>query len=192
VHALRAPLPGEFVPDSGGIATEPSISAYVAARLAEWRARALRIEGALDPEDLALMEEVAREAERALAEPTDACCVHLDHHHGNLHVERAAEGFRVSGIFDLMSCAFGDGEQDLSRSVALFAREDDALARAFLEGYTARLPLRPGARERFRLYMLIDQLIFWEYGRRNRVWYPEALRFRDSVASSLALDRLLA
>lgn len=85
----------------------------------------------------------------------------------NLALQRNSRGgWSVSGVFDLMQAYLGDGEADLSRTVAEYV-EDQALATAFLAAYRARRALRPGAVERFRIYMLLDRLQIWEYAQRH-------------------------
>ena len=110
---------------------------------------------------------------------------------GNVVVERQVGSWAVTGVFDLMTCAFGDGEEDLPRTTAEFARSDRDAARAFVEAYRLRRPTRPGARERFRLYMLADRLVLWEYGRRAQEWFKPELRFRDFARGFIELDSLL-
>jgi hypothetical protein len=39
--------------------------------------------------------------------------------------------------------------------------------------------------------MLMDRLILWEYGRRNRVWFSDDASFRDFAERSMSLDSLL-
>jgi hypothetical protein len=68
-----------------------------------------------------------------------------------------------------MTCAFGDGEQDLPRLTASLAFPDLEAARSFIAAYRDRRPFRPGFVQRFRLYMLMDRMVLWEYGRRNRM-----------------------
>lgn len=92
--------------------------------------------------------------------------------------------------FDSMIWAFGDGQQDLPRSTARFALADLEPARSFIAAYRERQPLPAGCHERLRLYMLWDRLVLWQYGRRNRVWFPENARFRDFASGFLSLHSI--
>lgn len=191
LQRLTAPDPGEYDPKRERIRAELPFGDWVLRSIDDWREKTLAVPGALDSVDVAFVDEVVAATREALGEPFQACFVHHDYQEGNVAVERVAKAWRLSGVFDLMTCAFGDGEQDLSRSTAAFAFPEREAARAFLAAYAARRPLRPGHRERFRLYMLMDRLIHWEYGRRNRVWFPDGARFRDFAAGFLSLDSLL-
>jgi aminoglycoside phosphotransferase (APT) family kinase protein len=94
------------------------------------------------------------------------CVVMRDYKEGNTVMSRTAEGWRVSGVFDLMEASFGDGEIDLSRQTAAYLDEDAELARAFLRTYLELSPPRSGFQARFPVYMLRDRLIIWEYFQR--------------------------
>jgi aminoglycoside phosphotransferase (APT) family kinase protein len=117
--------------------------------------------------------------------------VHHDFKEGNIHVNRGAGGWELSGIFDWMTAALGDAEQDLSRMASSLGIAGSNAVRAFLDAYQGRRPLREGARDRFRLYMLLDRLWIWEYARRNQVWFPKEARFRRFARTSIDLDALL-
>jgi len=98
----------------------------------------------------------------------------------------------LSGIFDWMTAASGDTEQDLSRITTDLARYGEDVARSFLEAYSQARPLREGASDRFRLYMLLDRLWVREYARRHQAWIDEKVRFRDYARASIDLSRLLS
>jgi aminoglycoside phosphotransferase (APT) family kinase protein len=191
LQRLTAPKAGEYDPDTGDIRPMEPFSDWVLGSLHDWQRKALSIPGALRDADRAFIDRVVEDTQDALAEPFQPCFVHHDFKEGNLLVEQAGDGWRLSGVFDLMTCAFGDGEQDLSRMTAGLASRDREAARAFLTAYREQCPFRPGYAERFRFYMLIDRLILWEYGRRNRVWFAEDARFQDYAARYLMLDALL-
>jgi aminoglycoside phosphotransferase (APT) family kinase protein len=192
LHSLRAPAPGDYDPDLDAIVPERSLSHYGLRVLADLRARAAAPPSVLDAEDHAFIDSVVRDTANALEVPVEPACIHLDYHWNNLNVERGADGWRVSGIFDLMTCEFGDPEMDLSRPVGTFAFEDQRLVAPFLEGYTRVTPLRAGARDRFRFFMLIDRLIIWGFVSRQqpgvfrpsdrfRTWAPFYLDFSTRV-----------
>lgn len=111
-------------------------------------------------------------AEDALDVPFQPCVVMEDYKPANTVLEYTDGMWRVSGVFDLMEAHFGDGEADLSRTVAMYLMEDPQLAREFVQAYFKGKPPRAGFAERFSIYMLHDRLIIWEYLQRNA---PEAL-----------------
>lgn len=191
LHQLRAPAAGDYDPELDAIRPDTSLRSCALRALDDTLSKALATPRILDREDVAWIDAIVREADDALGVPAEPCCVHLDYHHGNVNVARAAGDWRVSGIFDLMTCEFGDGEQDLARPISVFAAEDRPLVPAFLDAYRARIPLRPGARERFRLFMLIDRLIIFGFGRRVQKWFSEADRFRDFARFFVDLDSQL-
>jgi hygromycin-B 7''-O-kinase len=188
---LTSNAPGELDAGREVVVPETSFRGWVLRTLAELRERIEALPGGFDTADRELIDRVVEESVGALDEPFVPCFVHFDFAPGNCHVERAAGGWRLSGLFDLMTCAFADGEQDLSRMTALLSRPEPETAKAFLNAYRERCPLRPGYRQRFRIYMLMDRLVLWEYGRRDGGWFPEDARFRRFARRFLALDELL-
>ena len=64
------------------------------------------------------------------------------------------------------------------RGISAFALRDPSFTRHFTSGYRAERLLRPGYRERYRIYQLMNDLGFWEYGHRKGVWFQEGQRFR--------------
>ncbi len=199
LHSLLGPAAGEYDPDLDGIAPDRSVRHHALRYLHEHREHALgremgqlRPPSVLEPEDLALIEQVTREADSALDVPIDPTCIHLDYHPGNVNVAGVHSDWRVSGVFDLMTAEFGDPEMDLARPAATFAFEDRPLVRPFLDAYRSRRPLRPGARERFRLYMLIDRLIIWSFVKRNQSVFGPDARFRTFAPFFLDLASEIA
>jgi hypothetical protein len=51
--------------------------------------------------------------------------------------------------------------------------------------------LRPGARARFRIYMLMERLSLWTYARANELWFPDETRFRWLARNAVRLASLL-
>jgi len=135
--------------------------------------------------DVAWVDEVVARARPALELPFQPTFVHHDYKEGNATFERTATGCRTSGVFDLMEGFFGDGEQDLARALSEYRTGERA--RRFLAAYAERRPLRPGFEERFRFYMLADRIVIWEYGQRNRVWFPPEMSLRDFAEPFLTL-----
>jgi Ser/Thr protein kinase RdoA (MazF antagonist) len=135
---------------------------------------------------------VARGLE-ALGAPCPATATTTDFGEGNSVVERRDGAWRVSGVFDFFEYGMGDLERSLARPLVGYLGQDARLARAFLDGYAARRPLRAGARERLAFYALGDRFIIWNYGHSQAKWFPDDLTFRAVAESELArIDALIA
>jgi Ser/Thr protein kinase RdoA (MazF antagonist) len=187
LHALEWPFAGSY--DLAARTVVPDPLPHRERVLAGIRALSSR----LAPGDLAWLEaEIARYA-AALDVPFTPCYVMRDYKDGNLAVERHASGWRVSGVFDLMESAMGDGEADLVRQFAAYVRqvpasgeEDARLAHRFVRAYWQRCPPRPGFAERFRLYLLRDRLLIWDYGVQYAPhWFAPGQSFRDWMSPYL-------
>ncbi|MFB3892691.1 MAG: phosphotransferase family protein [Phycisphaerae bacterium] len=117
-----------------------------------------------------------------------------DYKLGNMVASRDGNDWRISGLFDLMECYFGDGESDLARQATCFLHQPGGadLVREFGRGYRDIRPLRGGFEERIRLHILRDRLIMWDYGHSPGVgWFPADLRLRDDVESFFPCAKLL-
>lgn len=194
LHRHTAPAPGEYDPDGrpdGGVLAEPSFERWVVRSLEAKRDAGLSAGGVFEAEDVAYIDALIADHRAALSVPFAPSFVHYDFKEGNLHVEKTANSWRLSGVFDLMTGAYGDGEEDLSRMTAGLAGAGEEPARAFLDAYAKQHPLRSGAAERFRLYMLMDRLSIWLYARANDVWFPPEARFRRFARGGIDLSRLL-
>ena len=119
--------------------------------------------------DVEWAEGLIERANAALAIPFTPCFTMEDYKEGNVVLSRTFDGWQVSGVFDFMGCYFGDGETDLSRITAEYFDQDPELAREFIATYLQLRAPRPGFRERFSLYMLLDRLIIWEHIQRHEV-----------------------
>ncbi|OGO52552.1 MAG: hypothetical protein A2148_08655 [Chloroflexi bacterium RBG_16_68_14] len=191
MHKLTWPHYGEYDAETGAIRPiEGIFRDWVIARVRQWLDRCRAASEATTEADVAWVEEQIAKAHAALAVPTQPTLVHQDYKENNAAAERTAEGWRVTGVFDVGGAYFGDGEEDLARSVATYAREDAELARGFLAGYQANRALRPGFAERFPLYMVADRLVIWQYGQRNKVWFDSNVLFREWASAFTSL-RLL-
>jgi Ser/Thr protein kinase RdoA (MazF antagonist) len=135
------------------------------------------------------VEAVIADARGALAEPFVPALVHHDYKENNLVFLREPGGpWRVNGIFDLSECYVAEGEYDLARTFTGHAVGRPDVAFAFLDAYAAARGLRPGFIERFRLYLLVDRLIIWEYGQRNGIWFREGQAFREYAEPGVSID----
>ncbi len=191
VHELIWAVPGSY--DLAADSVVPfaaSWTDWVATEVRGWLALA---KGHSDPttdSDMAWVERLLGEARAALGERFQRRVVLRDYKEGNTVMSLTAEGWRVSGVFDLMEAAFGDGEMDLSRQTAAYLDEDGELARAFLRTYLGLRPPRPGFADRFPVYMLRDRLIIWEYiqrpvGEPRRDQRPTLREWAEPYTSSL-------
>ena len=179
LHALTSEAPGGYDPVTDAFQPEPPpYSERIVDRAHDWLRRCREASSETTDDDAVWIESVLDENRAAIDEPFAATYVHHDYKPNNVLGQRGPAGLRATGIVDLMEGYFGDPEEDLVRSVADLARSDVAATHRFVEAYRAARPLRPGHRERYRVYQLIDCLIIWEYARRNRVWFPEGFPFR--------------
>jgi fructosamine-3-kinase len=80
--------------------------------------------------------------------------------------------WNVSGLFDLMTAHFGDGQADLSSQVKTYLYENEALADAFVDEYIKRKPLQPGFAQQQQLYMLDLATSHWRYWQKHHGSIP--------------------
>lgn len=95
-----------------------------------------------------------------------------DFKEGNSVFARQHGIWRLSGLFDLGGAHFGDCEADLSRTIAWYFDESHELAREFVSTYLSNRPARPGFGSRFRVFMLLDRMIIWEFVQRHEGGIP--------------------
>jgi aminoglycoside phosphotransferase (APT) family kinase protein len=164
LQTLRWPHAGRYDHDTGTIAPfATSYGAWVIERIDQLLASIRTHSSQTTADDLVWIRQVLEQAASALAEPLEPRFVMEDYTPYNTTAEPTDAGWRISGVFDLMTAHFGDGEADLSRSTAIFLDRDPALAASFLRAYLEQTTPRPGFAARFPAYMLYDRLIIWEY-----------------------------
>lgn len=175
------PVTGEYDPASNSLAAfEHGFAAWVEAYIDMLIKRCRLASDRTTDADVEWCKSIVIEGAEALRMPFQPTFVHEDYQEGNLAVKRGSNGWEVSGVFDLMTAYVGDGEVDLSRSIAAYTdQREPGLRQAFLEGYRERRPLRPGFGERFPVYMLLDRLHIWEYGQRNSLWFEGVPNLRS-------------
>lgn len=168
------PVSGSFAPLE--IPYDASFRVYLRDLLQECRAAS----AATSDADVAWVESLLEDAAASLAVPFAPALIHTDFKENNLVLRCDTNGrWHVTGLFDLMGCCIADGERDLARFFSAHAIERRDLAQAYLDAYASARGLRPGFDERFRLYLVADRLILWEYGQRNGIWFPCGLGFRE-------------
>jgi len=178
---LTWPLYGDYDLDAGAIVPADTLFAeWTVARVRGQLDRCREASAATTDDDVAYVESIIDSARTALAiEPEQPTFVFRDFKENNTVAERTEGGWRVTGVFDLGEGYFADGEVDFSRTLADYLREDADLVRGFMQGYTAKRPLRPGSEQRFPLYMALDRMIIWAYGQRNNLWFKPETTLRD-------------
>ena len=178
------PFPFPVVAGDAGVSPQAYAASYLA-KITEALENARQLSPKLDEADIAWLQQQIETNQAALLVPFRPCFVMEDFKDGNLTISRAGGHWRVSGVFDYMFAQFGDGETDLSRSIANFAGRDIELARIFLHAYQQRRPLRAGYRERYRLYMLCERFGLWVWAQsQGQNWGT----LREMFGSLLSLD----
>ena len=154
-------------------------AAWFIADVRTWLARSLEASHETTPGDVDWVESIIERAADAMAAPFAPVLVHTDYKEGNVVADRADDGWRVNGIFDLGEAYIGDGEYDLARAVCDYHLRGRDVLGAFVGAYAAARPPRSGFAERMALYVLVDRLIIWEYGQRNNIWFKKGMTLRD-------------
>ncbi len=147
------------------------------------------VHASLKPGEIVWVADLLARADDYLEEDFVPAFVMQDYKEGNLVVDKVDGRWTVTGVFDFMEPYLSDGEIDLCRTLCCYL-EDDAAERAvaFVHSYTQQRPLRPGALERFPVYLLLDRFIIWNFGQRHGVWWDDTLVFREWLALDKHLD----
>ena len=103
----------------------------------------------------------------------EPCVVLGDFGEHNLVVTHTDE-WSVSGLFDLMTAHFGDGQADLSSQVKSYLYENELLADALVNEYLRLKPRQPGFVEHQQLYMLDLATSHWRYWQKHHGSIPNA------------------
>lgn len=194
MHTLIWPYAGEYDLETNTI--QPlgvDYGEWVISRIHHYLQLAIPPSDRTTDADVKWVEMVISQGRKALDVPFQPCFVMQDYKEGNAVAECRDGIWHVSGVFDYMEPYFGDGEQDLSRSVAWYADEDLELARAFVQAYVHETckrhkALRPGFTERFPIYMLLDRLIIWQFAQRHGVWWDDRLTLREWASQYTSLE----
>ncbi len=161
LHTLAWPFAGDFDPKTQLAA--PYVGGYTGHLTVEIDrfARAARANGALDLADRAWLATVV--AADPAAEPLQPTFVHNDYTPGNVLLARAAKGWRVSGVVDLMTCCFGDPAADLVRHTCQLFDIAPRCAEAFLGGYRRAGGVATPSDARLATLAAHERLMIWEY-----------------------------
>ena len=122
--------------------------------------------------DASWVEQVIASNQHAMRDDFRPAIVMEDFKEGNVVFEQQGGSWRVGGLFDLMGAHFGDPEADLSRTSAWYFDENPELAREFILTYLSTHPAPPGFGSRFRIFMLLDRMIVWEFVQRHEGGIP--------------------
>lgn len=189
LHALTWPYAGRYDTATAQVMPYPNgYDAWVIERIEQYLSEARALSNHTTQADVDWAEALIAKAHDALAVPYQPCVVMEDFHPGNVTVVRAEDGWRVGGVFDLMTLSFGDGEADLARLGRMYVYEEPRLARAFIGAYLARRQPRAGFSRRLSIYLLHDCLIIWFFSlQRNDIWWPASMTLRGWVGETLTL-----
>jgi len=122
---------------------------------------------------------------RELPPPRSYTVVHEDFSRNNMVAAIDGDRVTITGVFDLMTCHYGDGLADLARqfSILLSEPEGERHAREYVGAYVARRgPLDRNERQRTLLYLADERMLAWEYARRpgheNLGWWDLSIPLR--------------
>jgi aminoglycoside phosphotransferase (APT) family kinase protein len=147
--------------------------AWVMDQIREHLTRAQGYNNNTPASDIEWAENIISTAQNALAAPFQPCIVFEDFKEPNTVVERTADGWRVSGLFDLMTTHFGDGEADLARQVGTYLRTNPPLADEFVSEYLNAKTVESGFAARQQFYMLYDSVLIWTFWQGYAGGFPE-------------------
>lgn len=154
VHEITQPAFGYLTTEL--VDPEPTNTAYMtrqfAAKLAEFAERG---------GDPAIHRLASARVADAVFEPcTGPVLCHNDLHEGNVLVEPAEDGWRVTGFVDVENAIAADPLMDLAKTVQYELTGSPVKVAGLLAGYG---PLPPGGRERIELYRLYHALELWDW-----------------------------
>jgi aminoglycoside phosphotransferase (APT) family kinase protein len=156
LQTVSAPASGTFDHRTGGI--EPFPTTYLQRSID----RLLAGGEALSGSDRRWLEGEL-DAAPARADAFDPVLCHGDYNTNNASFERDGDGWRVSGVFDLMTAHFGDGHADAMRQLSMFAGDDPGLATLFLATYLEGVDVDDETRRRLRVYLLDERMVVWDF-----------------------------
>jgi hygromycin-B 7''-O-kinase len=174
VHTLTWGHAGEYDPETNGVRPfDQDYGEWVVKRIREKVASARRHNDHTTDSDVLWVESIIANAADAIHTPSESCVVLGDYGEHNAAVEHTPDGWRVSGVFDLMTAHFGDGKADLAMQAAGYPKGNLALADEFVQEYLRHRPAQSGFVERQQLYTLGLYTSMWEYWQRDRDGPPE-------------------
>ena len=189
VHKLGSETEGKFDPDTGAI--KPFEKTYLEWVVENIHDKVSDSQGYNDhttQSDLVWIESVLTGCQPFSTPTCFPCAVLGDYGEHNVSVLRNGSEWQISGVFDLMTAHFGDGQADLAVQVRNYLKSDERLAHAFVDEYL-RLRGRPaGFVEQQKLHMLDRMLSFWRHWQKNQGYIPgepPGLSFEQYARSSV-------
>lgn len=165
---------GEYDPEAGNVRPFDQIyGEWVAKRIREKVALARSHNDHPTDSDVLWVESIIAHARDAIHTPCESCVVLGDYGEHNAAVEHTPDGWRVCGVFDLMTAHVGNGNADLAMQAAVYLKENPVLADESVREYLRLRPAQPGFVERQQLYTLGLYASMWEYWQRDRGGPPE-------------------
>lgn len=138
--------------------------------------------------DVKWIERVIARAEPVLHVPYTPCVVLGDYgEHNTIFMETEGE-WHVTGVFDLMTAHFGDGQADLSLPVTDYLKQNESFADTFVAEYLRSKPIGPGFVKHQQVYMLDLKLSFWRYWQEHNGGMPgeeKSLTFEEWAKPSI-------
>jgi len=122
-------------------------------------------------DDVEWVEDLIQQSGRALTVPFQPCFVMDDFKEGNTVVSKIDGKWKVTGVFDLGTSYFGDGEADTARLLLMYGMggpTPDGRPHAFLKAYfhgATTESIRPHFAERVTAYFLMESVVFWSFFR---------------------------
>ena len=146
---------------------------WVVQRIRELIAQAQSHNANTTSADVTWAENIIERTAQACLTSYQPCLVLEDYKEPNVVVLREQASWHVSGVFDLMTAHFGDGEADLARQTGTYLREAPELADEFVQSYLDHKDVQPGFSKRQQLYMLYDSLLIWAFWQGHAGGLPE-------------------
>lgn len=173
-HVLSWDCSGKYDPETQSVQPyEQAYGAWVVKGIRERLAGASVYNRHTTAADVEWTEQIIQASAGVLAEPNPPCAVLGDYGEHNVNVEKSPTGWQVSGVFDLMTAHFGDGDADLCMPVAGYLKVNRSLAEEFVAEYLRCRPAREGFAERQKIYTLGLYANMWEYWQRAQGGPPE-------------------
>jgi aminoglycoside phosphotransferase (APT) family kinase protein len=182
LHTVTLPEPGAYERRTRSIRPiTTGYADYVTQTVRELLRRSVDASRATTPEDVAWVESILATARPALEQPFTPTVIHLDYSSSNVLLDDGEGTWRATGVVDWMTAEAGHPEADLCRTLAQFSFEGWDGEESFMAMYRAVHPASPAFEERFPAFVLWERLLIWQYGQRNRVWFPSDLILRSWV-----------
>lgn len=95
--------------------------------------------------------------------PTQAAVAFTDYNRNNVTLEFTDGSWKVSGVFDLMECYYGDPLATAAREFAMALDDDVRIAEAFLQAYVSQISIEAQVERRLQRGLIYERLLVWEY-----------------------------